>query len=97
MCNMTGAFKLDGFGALTAVPAMAFDCMTTDALIACHEHLYEDAEFANLPNAAISVWPASVHDGAAKAYWVVDWTGPDIRTAGQCEIEDGNVTGNMRF
>lgn len=89
---------LSGLTAMaTAAPAMAFDRETTDALKACHDYLWEVPEFSELPNAALSVWPASSSDGVTKVYWVVDWTDPDIRAAGQCEYSGDEVIGYERF
>ncbi len=89
---------LSGLTALvTAAPAMAFDRDTTEALKACHDYLWEVPEFSELPNAALSVWPASSNDGMTKVYWVVDWTDPDIRAAGQCEYGGHEVIGYERF
>ncbi|WP_299508442.1 hypothetical protein [uncultured Roseobacter sp.] len=80
-----------------ATPVLAFDRETTDALKACHDHLWEVPEFGDLPNAALSVWPASSNEGVTKVYWVVDWTDPNIRAAGQCEYSGDEVTGYERF
>ena len=89
---------LSGLTALvTAAPAMAFDRDTTEALKACHDYLWEVPEFSELPNAALSVWPASSNDGMTKVYWGVDWTDPDIRAAGQCEYKGNEVIGYERF
>lgn len=77
--------------------ALAFDRETTDALKACHDYLWDVPEFAELPNAALSVWPASSNNGQTKIYWVVDRTDPDIRAAGQCEYSGDEVIGYERL
>lgn len=71
----------------------AFDQRITSALVNCHNYLWEVPAFADLPNAAISVWPGSETDTLIKVYWVVDWTDPTVKAAGQCEIADGDVIG----
>ncbi|MCC1491322.1 hypothetical protein [Cognatishimia sp. F0-27] len=81
----------------TAHPVLAFDRETTEALKACHDYLWEVPEFAELPNAALSVWPASSDNGVTKVYWVVDWTDPELRAAGQCEYAGDEVIGYERF
>lgn len=81
----------------TTTAVLAFDRETTDALKACHDYLWEVPEFAELPNAALSVWPASSNDDLTKVYWVVDWTDPEIRAAGQCEYSGDEVIGYERF
>lgn len=77
--------------------AHAFDRETTNALKACHDYLWEVPEFASMPNAAISVWPGSVSENVTKIYWVVDWTDPDMKAAGQCEYAGAEVIGYERF
>ena len=79
--------------ALTTVTAQAFDRNVTAALGKCHNYLWDVPQFTSLPNAAISVWPASVNNGVVKVYWVVDWTEPTVKAAGQCEVADGSVIG----
>lgn len=76
---------------MSASVVHAFDRETTDALKACHDQVWTVDEYADLPNAAISVWPASSENGLTKVYWVVDWTDPDIKAAGQCEYQDEEV------
>ena len=74
-------------------PALAFDRQTTDAAKACHDHIWEVSEFAELPNAAISVWPNSVNEGIYVINWNVNWDDPTVRAAGNCTVENGNVIG----
>ncbi|MCV3274404.1 hypothetical protein [Roseobacter sinensis] len=98
MTNKLSITLLSGFAAVTTTTAgFAFDRETTDALKACHDYLWEVPDFSDLPNAALSVWPASSNDGMTKIYWVVDWTDPDIRAAGQCEYSGDEVIGYERF
>lgn len=80
-----------------ATIAFAFDRETTDALQACHDTLWELPEYADLPNAAISVWPGWINEDSIKVYWVVDWTDPDIQAAGQCVYADNEISGYERF
>ncbi|SHG82535.1 hypothetical protein [Marivita hallyeonensis] len=98
MTLLTRTFPIAGIVALSMTTAvLAFDRQTTDALKACHDYLWDVPEFAELPNAALSVWPASSNGGLTKIYWVVDWTDPDIRAAGQCEYSGDEVIGYERF
>ena len=83
--------------AASASFAHAFDRETTNALKACHDYVWAVPDYAELPNAAISVWPASVGESVLKVYWVVDWTNPDVRAAGQCEYADGEIVGYEPF
>ena len=76
---------------ISALATYAFDRETTEALKACHDKVWTVDAYADLPNAAISVWPASSEDGLTKVYWVVEWTDPDIQAAGQCQYQDGGV------
>ncbi|MEM8540448.1 MAG: hypothetical protein AAGF25_05775 [Pseudomonadota bacterium] len=78
---------------LVSETAHSFDQRVTAALANCHNHLWEVPAFAELPNAAISVWPGSETDDVIKVYWVVDWTDPTVRAAGQCETSEGEVIG----
>lgn len=71
----------------------AFDQRVTSALEDCHNYLWEVPAFAELPNAAISVWPGSESDTRIKIYWVVDWIDPTVKAAGQCEVAGGEVIG----
>jgi hypothetical protein len=82
---------------VTASAAVAFDRETTNALKACHDYVWAVPDYAELPNAAISVWPANAGEGVQKVYWVVDWTDPNVRAAGQCEYVDGEVVGYEPF
>ena len=82
---------------LTAGAAQAFDQQVISALSQCHGYLWEVPEFAGLPNAAISVWPASATETDVKVYWVVDWTDPAIKAAGQCEVSGGEVIGYENY
>lgn len=78
---------------MTAGSAEAFDRKITSALSHCHNYLWDVPEFVELPNAAISVWPASENGNLIKIYWVADWADPTIKAAGQCEILDEKITG----
>jgi hypothetical protein len=83
--------------AVSASAASAFDRETTNALQACHNYVWAVPDYADLPNAAISVWPANAGESVQKVYWVVDWTDPDVRAAGQCEYANGEVVGYEPF
>ena len=86
-----------GLIASSTFGAHAFDRETTNALKACHDYVWAVPDYADLPNAAISVWPANAGESVKKVYWVVDWIDPDVRTAGQCEYTDGEVIGYEPF
>ena len=53
--NSTGFLALAA--TLVAVPAYAFDRETTQALQICQDYLWEVPEYADMPNAAITVFP----------------------------------------
>lgn len=82
---------------MSASAVHAFDRKTTEALTACHDHVWSVDVYADLPNAAISVWPATLEDDLTKVYWVIDWTDPDIQAAGQCEYQGGDVVSFEAF
>jgi len=79
------------FGA--GLPAHAFDRQTTDALQLCHNYLWEVPKYADLPNAAISVFPGILDDQSIVVFWSVYWDEPTTRAAGNCTIIDGAVEG----
>ncbi|MFO6464226.1 hypothetical protein ACK8OR_07535 [Jannaschia sp. KMU-145] len=81
---------------MIAPAAQAFDRQTTAALTACHDYLWEVPDFESLPNAAISVWPASIDGNVVKIHWIVDWTDPDVKAAGNCAYTDGEIIGYER-
>ena len=83
--------------AASSTVSYAFDRETTNALKACHDYVWAVPDYVELPNAAISVWPANAGESVQKVYWVVDWTNPVVRTAGQCEYADGEVVGYEPF
>ncbi|MXU65058.1 hypothetical protein [Oceanomicrobium pacificus] len=76
-----------------AAPALAFDRETTNALKLCHDYLWDVPEFNGLPNAAISVFPASRDGNTVIVNWNVNWTDPDVRAAGNCTVIGGSVEG----
>ena len=73
--------------------AQAFDRQTTNALKTCHDYLWQVPEFADLPNAAIPVFPASENGDTIMVNWNVNWDQPTVRAAGNCTVIDGNVEG----
>ena len=73
--------------------AQAFDRATTAAAKACHDHIWEVPDFAQLPNAAISVWPSMVNEGTYVINWNVNWDDPTVRAAGNCTVKDDAVIG----
>lgn len=73
--------------------AQAFDRATTNAAKTCHDHIWDIPEFAELPNAAISVWPSSANEGTYVINWNVNWDDPTVRAAGNCTVEGDAVTG----
>lgn len=76
-----------------ASSAHAFDRQTTDALQLCHDYLWDVPKYADLPNAAISVFPGILNDQSIVVFWNVYWDDPTIRAAGNCTIIDGAVKG----
>lgn len=78
---------------LTALPAHAFDQQTTEALTACHAYLWDVPDYAELPNAAISVFPGITNDASITVFWNVYWDEPVARAAGNCTIIDGTLVG----
>ncbi|MEM9107467.1 MAG: hypothetical protein AAGC96_17590 [Pseudomonadota bacterium] len=73
--------------------ALAFDRATTNAAKACHDYIWEVPEFAELPNAAISVWPSTVNEGTYVINWNVNWDDPTVRAAGNCTVKSDEVIG----
>ncbi len=73
--------------------AQAFDRATTNAAKACHDYIWEVPEFAELPNAAISVWPSTVNEGTYVINWNVNWDNPTMRAAGNCTVRGSQVIG----
>lgn len=80
-----------------AMSASAFDREVTEALKACHDYVWAVPEFEDMPNAAVSVWPASSNNGITKVYWVVDWDDPAIQQAGTCEYAKEEVIAYNNF
>ncbi|MCT8160033.1 hypothetical protein [Pseudoruegeria sp. SHC-113] len=78
---------------VAANAAQAFDRQTTNALKTCHDYLWQVPEFADLPNAAISVFPASENGDTIVVNWNVNWDQPTIQAAGNCTVIGGNVEG----
>ncbi|WP_193139051.1 MULTISPECIES: hypothetical protein [unclassified Meridianimarinicoccus] len=76
-----------------ASAAQAFDRQTTNALKTCHDYLWQVPEFMDMPNAAISVFPASQNGDTIIVNWNVNWDEPTVRAAGNCTVIDGNVEG----
>lgn len=76
-----------------ASSANAFDRETTDALQMCHDYLWEVPAYADLPNAAISVFPGIFDDQSIVVFWNVYWDAPITRAAGNCTIIDGALEG----
>ncbi|GGX67218.1 hypothetical protein GCM10007385_40380 [Tateyamaria omphalii] len=75
------------------VPAHAFDRKTTEALRLCHDYLWEVPEYADLPNAAISVFPGVFDDQSITVFWNIYWDAPTTRSAGNCTIINGTLEG----
>lgn len=72
--------------------AFAFDQKTIDAARTCHNYIWDIPEFADLPNAAISVFPGSFdYDGNYTINWNINWDDPTVRRAGNCQIKGDNV------
>ena len=76
---------------LAASAAQAFDRETTDALRTCHDHLWEVTDYADLPNAAMYVFPLSSNDGTVVVAWHILWDDPRTRGAGTCTVTGGAV------
>jgi hypothetical protein len=74
-------------------PAQAFDQQTTQALNACHDYLWDVPGFADLPNAAISVYPGLFDGDTITVFWNIFWNEPTVRAAGNCTIIDGALEG----
>lgn len=79
--------------AVIAGAGYAFDRETTNALRACHDYLWDVPEFAELPNAAISVFPASQNGDTIVVNWNVAWDQPMTRGAGNCTVINGEIAG----
>ncbi len=77
----------------SAASVSAFDRQTTVALELCHSYLWEVPEFADLPNAAISVFPGLFDDNTITVFWNVYWDDPMTRVAGNCTIVNGALEG----
>ena len=77
----------------TASAVDAFDRETTDALKACHDYAWSVEEYADLPNAAVSVYPLMTEGNVITAVWHVMWDDPVVRAAGNCTVIAGNVEG----
>jgi len=56
-------------------------------LKACHDAAWGQAEFADLPNAAVSVFLSSNDGKNIVAYWIVDWD--NQQAAGKCVVAVG--------
>ena len=66
---------------------------TVLAAQACHDKVWlEDARFSNLPNAAVSIDPASLDDDDPAIGWTVEWDDPKISAAGTCTVDGTNVS-----
>ena len=76
-----------------SLSALAFDRQTTDALRACHDHVWDVPAFKDLPNAAVSVFPGIFEDGKIIVFWNVYWDDPTTRRAGNCTVINGTVKG----
>ena len=77
----------------SAIPATAFDRETTNALKACHDYVWSVPDFAELPNAAVSVFPGWENENSRVVFWNVYWDEPTVRQAGNCTVIDGAVEG----
>ena len=70
-----------------------YDEATVVAAQACHDKVWlEDERFNNLPNAAVSIDPASLDDDDPAIGWTVEWDDPQVLAAGTCMIDGSNVT-----
>ena len=76
-----------------ALPAHAFDREMTNALQLCHDYLWDVPEYADLPNAAISVFPGISNEQSTVIFWNVYWDEPITRAAGNCTIINGALEG----
>lgn len=77
----------------SAAEVAAFDRETTDALKACHDYAWSVDEYADLPNAAVSVYPLMTNDNVITTVWHIMWDDPVVRAAGNCTVIDGTVEG----
>ena len=50
-------------------------------------------EYAELPNAAVSVYPLMTDGNVITTVWHIMWDDPVVRAAGNCTVIDGNVEG----
>lgn len=77
-----------------ALPAVAFDRITTEALKGCHNYIWlKVPEFRDLPNAAVSVFPGIMEKTSVTVFWNVMWNDPNVRAAGNCVYANGKVIG----
>lgn len=80
------------------VAAFAFDRTTTDAMITCHDYLLTSEDsFADLPQAAFTVFPIMMDEKRTTIAWHVEWDGPEVRAAGNCTVIDGTLEGFENF
>jgi hypothetical protein len=77
----------------SATVVHAFDLQTTEALVACHNYVWEIEEYSNLPNAAISVFPLMTDENTITSVWHIMWDDPTVRAAGNYTVIDGSVDG----
>lgn len=73
--------------------ASAFDQETTQALQLCHQYLWEVPAYADLPNAAITVFPGLFDETTLTVFWHVYWDAPTVSAAGNCTIVNGTLEG----
>lgn len=81
------------FASIFALPVHAFDRETTEALQICHDYLWEVPDYADLPNAAISVFPGLMDGTTITVFWNVYWDAPIVRAAGNCTVIGGSLEG----
>lgn len=68
----------------------SFAASGDDELKACHDAAWNQVEFSDLPNAAVSVFLSSKDENGIVAYWIVDWEGQQV--AGTCVVPMGGTT-----
>ena len=74
-----------------ALPSAAFaqDTVTTSQLRACHDYVWQQPKFSDIPNAGVSIGGSDVKgDGNARVHWKVQWD--DMRTHGTCIVNRNN-------
>lgn len=70
-----------------------YDEATVAAAQACHDKVwFEDERFKDLPNAAVSIDPASLSDDDPAIGWTVEWDDPEVSMSGSCMFDGDSVT-----